>query len=210
MAKNARQRKRAREDSAARTSNAMVRRQRTPRSITENGITTVRGSESIGQLGTSSSAAAYNAVPLNLFSTSTSGIYGLGSTWLGRQATLFNRFRIVSARLRYVPFVPTSTPGRIVMAFNGDTDDNAPTTVAQVTQYQNSVEAPLWREVACNMPTSAQREYVVSGGNYSGLPTAPGLFLVATDQATASTSVGSLYLDYTVQFWSRAAFSANT
>lgn len=212
MARNARQRRRAREDAAGRTSNAIIRHPRIPRTISDGMITVVKGSETIGQLGTSATAAAFNWVDLSPLSTSSSGIYGLTQTWLGRQATLFNRYKYVSARLRFVPFVPTTTAGRVVMAFDSDFNDSQPSSVAQVTQYQNSVECPVWREIGINLPSSMQREFVVTSAtttNAAVLPARPGGFVISTDQATVAQSIGSLYLDYTVNFWSRAAFAIN-
>lgn len=213
MARNNKRKEMARENSANRTSNAIVRRPKIPRVISDGRVTTVRGSETIGQLGLGS-AFAVSAVDLSPMGAGGSGVYGLSGTWLGRQATLYNRYRYVSCRLRFVPFVPTSTPGRVVLSYNSDNDDTVPTTIAQVTQYQNAVEAPVWRDVSTSYMPTHQKEFVVTtaaSANAAGLPSRPGVFVVGTDSgAGTSNSVGSLYLDYTVQFWSRASFANNT
>lgn len=213
MARSNKRKQLARENTANRTSNAVARRPKIPRVISDGTVTTVKGSETIGQLGLGS-AFAVAAVDLSPLSSGGSGIYGLVGTWLGRQATLYNRYRYVSCRLRYVPFVPTSTPGRVVLSYNSDNDDTIPTTITQVTQYQNAVEAPAWRDVSTSYLPTHQKEFVVttgSGANAAGLPARPGVFVVGTDSGAGSSgSVGSLYLDYTVQFWSRAAFAVNS
>lgn len=212
MVSRRQRRLRASENTANRTSNAIVRRARVPRVMSQGPTTIVRGSEGIGQLGLGS-AFQFSVVDLSPMAPASAGVYSLEATWLGRQATLYNRYRYLRCTLRYVPFVSTSTSGRVAFAYTGDTNDIAPTSVQTMTQYQNSVEAPVWREVTCNFQPTSQREFVVTsitGANSQGLPPAPGNFLVGTDSgAGSSQSVGSLYLDYEVEFWSRAAFADN-
>lgn len=195
-------------------SNAVSRRIRVPRSMPNGmGGITVRGSETLGNLGIpASGSVSVVEVPLNLVLSAVSGTYGLNTTWLGRQATLYNCFKFTSCVLRYVPFCNTSTNGRVVMAWCQDYGDLAPTTALQVSQYDRATEAPVWRELSCTMAPSRANQYIVGGGagtNLNSGPCTQGSFFIATDNSSGSSTIGSLYLDYTVQFWSRASFIDN-
>jgi len=98
----------------------------------------------------------------------------------------------------------------VIIAWGGDVvDDNVPTSGSQVSQYQNARETPVWMETTTNMGASRKPEYTVSTD--SNTDTTQGEFITWTDFGTGTTgvNVGSLYLEYTVQFWSRAAFALN-
>lgn len=182
-----------------------------PRVISDGARTVVRGSEGLGPLFLAAAGATtFASVLTNPILVGGTGEYGLNGTWLGRQSTLFNRYRFLSLRLRFVPFVSTSTAGRVTIGWNGDYNDTQPSTVNQVSQYQNSVESPIWREIGCNMLAPSIREFAVSSTPANGMPIQAGVFEVVTDQGTAGANVGSLYIDYVVEFWNRAAFAVNT
>jgi len=102
---------------------------------TSNGVCTVTGSEQVATLAISSvgTPGSININPLTL-----------ANTWLQRQATLYNKYKYVRAALRFVPFVPTSTHGLVILAWGGDVlNDTSPTSGSQVSQYQNARETPV-------------------------------------------------------------------
>lgn len=215
-----RNRTRRRENDANRVSNAITRRVRVPRVLSSGNVTRVTGSEMVvPNILLSSSFVVYDfAIQMLAAGTGTpntpGGTWTLLNTWLGRQATLFNKYKCTRMSLRYVPFCPTSTQGRVIIAWNGDVNDGQPANPQQITKYQNAVEAPVWRETSCSALISKTPEYVVAGANpdQSGNPT-QGEFLISVDQGSAPSSspvpVGSLYLDYDASFWSRASFEDN-
>lgn len=194
------------ENAANRVSNAMVRRIRPPRISTAGGVTVVTGSELLTNVNTmgGSTQQLINIDP-----------GGLTNTWLGRQATLFNKYRYVRATLRYSPFVPTSTPGRIIMSWCGDPTQTPSTSSFVASQFANAVEAPLWRDVSCNMAVGRTPEYTISttytGSEAGGETESPGQFIVYTDYGTGTSNVpcGSVYLDYEIHLWERSSFTGN-
>lgn len=217
MARRRNRRTRQRENDANRNSNAVMRRYRQPRMTNENGITRVTGSELLYSTSVSS-AGGLGGIRTNfLGSNSSTGGASLKGTWVANMAMNYNKYKFVRLTLRYVPFCTTSTQGRVVLAWNGDTNDIIPSSTQQVTQYQNAVEGPVWRELSCNALISRMPEYVVSNdgtgstGDESGAPN-QGIFLYAVDNGASSTatSCGSFYIDYELHLWSRAAFSANS
>lgn len=213
MARNRNRSARRRENDANRNSNAAMRRYRQPRMTNDNGIVRITGSELVSVASVSSSP---NVTTLRTqFLTPSSGVnQTLYGTWIANMAKNYNKYKFVRLTARYVPFCPTTTAGRVIMAWNGDTPDLLPTNLAQVSQYQNAVEAPVWREISCNALISRNPEYVVGGDNSaddSGVQD-QGEFLIGVDNGASSTatSAGSVYIDYELHLWSRAAFSTNT
>lgn len=176
--------------------------------------TRVTGSEMV--VPYTSSGATFDAYELaTQFITAGSGkVLTLTGTWLARQASLFNKYKFDRITLRYVPFCPTTTQGRLVIAWTGDSDDNLPTSAQQVSQYQNSVEGPVWRELSCNAMISRTPEFIVhnertGSANYSGIPLQGSFIFGADNGPSTSLPVGTFYLDYDVRFWSRAPYSVN-
>lgn len=191
------------EDSANRVSNAPMRRFRQPRMRMNGGVSTVSGSELLGNVNTMG-GAVIQSVDLDPATMS--------STWLMRHASCFNKYKYLSARLRYSPFCPTNINGRIIMAWNSDANQTVGASSLLVSQFANAVEAPLWREVACNFNMPRTPEFIYnSTGTELGDVYSPGVFLVYTDYGTGTTNVacGSLFLDYTIQFWDRSAYTGN-
>lgn len=181
-----------------------------PRMISNGTVTTVVGSEMIQSFSITSTFQPYQ-VPI-FFGPTTNPTFSLAGTWLAQQALLFNKFKFKRLTLRYEPFVPTTTQGRIMIAWNGDVNDARPTSAPQVSQYQNAVEAPVWRQVSCNALITRQPEYIVTTATTEeGGPGIQGAFIIGMDQGASSTAVpvGSLYLDYEVDLWSRAAYAVN-
>lgn len=199
-----------REDDANRRSNAITRKFRVPRIISNGGVTRVVGNEMLPiSLNTKASFQAYQVV-VNFFPAPPGSITMFG-TWLARQAELYNKFKLNRMCLRYVPACPSSTPGRIMLAWNTDYEDTNPTNPQQISQYQSSVETPVWREVCCNAQIPKTPEYTVTKlDDNEKLLCYPGTFLFSSDLGpTNEVSAGSLYIEYDVSFWSRAAFQSN-
>lgn len=212
MARSRNRSTRAYEDEANRRSNAMVRRNRVPRIVSNGNVTRVTGSEMVvPTVGVVSTFEAYQLI-INFMADGSN--LTLAGTWLARQASLYNKYKITRATLRYVPSCSTATGGRIILAWNGDLNDTNPSNAQAASQYQNSVESPVWRQTSCNMMISRTPEYVVAPVEETGGTgiASPGSFIFAVDNGAGTTPVtgGSLYLDYDVSFWSRASFTDNT
>lgn len=209
MARNSRASRRLRrnEAAAARTSNAPVRIYRQPKMVTQGGITTISGNEIVADLSTTNGPFVY---------TVSTDPASLGNSWLNRMAQCFNKFRYLRARLRYVPFVSTSTQGRVALAWCGDPNQVPPGNLTSVSQFANAIEGPAWREIASNFVMPRKPEFTYSSGTTGALEDeAPGKFVIYNDNfnlggTTANpVTCGSLYLEYTVQLWDRSTFTGN-
>lgn len=197
-----RRRVRQAENAASNISNAATRRPRQPRMTTAGGISTVTGSEIVGNVN-SMGGAVVATVDID------PGV--LAGTWLNRQATLYNHYKFVRCCLRYVPFVPTSQVGRLIISWCGDYGQTVSANANYASQFANAIEVPIWREATCNFVMPRTPEFTFTSSGAEDEAQSPGKFVVYTDYGTGSTNVavGSLYLDYTVQFWARSPYVSN-
>lgn len=181
-----------------RTSNAVARIPRQPRVNNMGGMVNVTGSELVGSVTLQFNGTA-NAISANP--------YLFTGTWLNRQASMYNKYKYVNARLRFVPFCPTSTAGRIIIGWDADPNDLVPTNPVPVTQLENAREAPIWMENSASMGVIRKPEFTI--GVAGDTDHSPGNFVIWTDNGTGSSAVtvGSLYMDYSINFWSRAGLS---
>lgn len=190
------------ENAASNISNAASRRQKQPRMTTAGGISTVTGSEIVGNVNSMGGAV------VAVVDTDPALLTG---SWLNRQATLYNHYRYTRCCLRYVPFVPTSQMGRLIMSWCGDFGQTVTANATYVSQFANAVEVPIWREASCNFVMPRTPEFTYTSNGTENEAQSPGKFVVYTDYGTGSTNVamGSLYLEYTVQFWARSPYVSN-
>lgn len=183
-------------------SNAQTRRPRAPRVNSVGGVTTVVGSEVFGTVNSMGGAVVATVDTDPMLAT---------GTWLNRQAALFNHYKYVSLRLRYVPFCPTTTSGRLIMSWCGDYQQSVTANATYAAQFANAVEVPIWRETSCNFVMPRTPEFTLTSTGTEDEIQSPGKFVVYTDYGTgsANVAVGSLYLDYTIQLWARSPFTGN-
>jgi len=177
-----------------------------PRVVSNGGVTTVTGSESVA---ITSLASGYVTAEIDL----NPAINPILGRWLGRQATLYNKYKFVRATLRHVPFCATSQGGKVTIGWCADPSQEISTDGSQTEQFQNAISAPVWREVSCNYKQPRTLEFTIDSLGISNPDVSPGKFIVSTGYGTAPVetpaAVGTLYLDYSVQFWDRTPFQSN-
>lgn len=64
--------------------------------------------------------------------------------WLRNMSNAFAEWQLLAAEFTYVPSVPTTQVGTIVMAINGDYTDSTPTVIAEVQRYDGAVTGPVY------------------------------------------------------------------
>jgi hypothetical protein len=162
----------------------------------------VTGSEIVGNVN-SMGGAVVNSIDVDPAT--------LAGTWLNRQATLYNHYKYVRCNLRFVPFVPTSQMGRLIMSWCADYAQTVSANAAYAAQFANATEVPIWREANCNFVTPRTPEFTITSTGSEDEVQSPGKFVIYTDYGVGSTNlaVGSLYLDYTIQLWARSPYVSN-
>lgn len=73
------------------------------------------------------------------------------SSMLGSLARTYEKFRVRSCALQYIPSVPTNTPGQLVMCSTSTVKEpfiagTASTFLARALSQHNAVATPLWKE----------------------------------------------------------------
>lgn len=127
------------------------------------------------------STVVCNTEPLNNVITAVGGVFAttrnqvapFACTWLAGISTSYSKFKWRKVRIIYIPIVPTSTTGQIVMRLGYDYNDATVTSVVQAQIAYQSTTQPVW-------------------GGYEGS------YLLNADSFPVPTS-GSVYMDLDVE-----------
>jgi len=120
----------------AASSAIVVRNTRGPRINTIGNTVVVCNTEVVATI-ISGAAGVFTEVGIGLYP-------GNFTSWLNGVAVNYSKWRWRKLRLVYIPTVPTTTAGLIVMGLTYDFADTAPTTVTQLQTFNQSVTAPVW------------------------------------------------------------------
>jgi len=135
---------------------------------------------------------------------------GLGAIfpWLSHLAQNYESYRFRKLEVEYVPFVPTTQAGTIMLAMDFDAADATPLTKAGLMSMQGAVSGPVWGPikldcVKANLLKMAESRYS-RGGNLAANLDIKTYDVANLNVATASAGVfvgaiGELYLNYTVE-----------
>jgi hypothetical protein len=141
------------------------------------------------------------------------GQAGLSSGWVGKLMQLYDKFRINSAIVEYIPAVPFTSNGQIAVYWDNNPLDAKPSagqisaTSGNMNLHVSHVSQQMKFPVA---KTQLQRLpwYVTQvAAAQVGLPTSPGQVIAVStaitvpSAPTASTqvTVGTIWLDYTIE-----------
>lgn len=81
---------------------------------------------------------------LGAFNVSRTQIAPFALTWLTGIATSYSKFKWLRVRLIYIPIVPTSTTGQIVLRLGYDANDTGATSITQSQTAFRSTTQPSW------------------------------------------------------------------
>lgn len=149
----------------------------------------------------------------------------ISNSWIGGLARSYGQFKWLNLDFIYVPFCPTSTPGRVGFAFQYDARDAVPTTANTVDIAQGSVVSPIWggadgglslRSTTLVPGTVCARPDLkrfakpfypyVTITNYNAATSADrnifcpvSLISYAVGGVTAVTAAGQIYIKYTIE-----------
>jgi len=134
---------------------------------------------------------------------------GLAATfpWLAPQANQYEQYRFHSVKFIYIPIVPTTVAGDIMLMADYNPVDPTPQTEVQMVNHPGAITAALWEPVVFNcsvkdMHALGPRKFVRSGNLAGDLKTFDvGNFYVATNNLASSVAVGKLFVEYDVEFF---------
>lgn len=182
---------------------ARVRRAQRPR-VTPftNGDSRVRHREYIMDLvagAGSPSAFDVQSLPVNPGQVST-------FPWLSRIAANYESYRFDSLKFCYETEASTALGGSLVLAFDYDAADPAPTSKQQALMYRSSVRSAPW--TACEHKSimedlrKAKSNYVRPGAQPAGTDVRQydigNFFAISQGVSTAGATLGELYVEYDV------------
>jgi hypothetical protein len=138
-------------------------------------------------------------------------------------STIYERFRIVKITIRYVPSLPTTFQGRLVMGVHDDaTSPVVPTTEQQVLNFRCSKQTNVYKQMSFRyQPVDTNRWFYCNADSVNDLRfTQPGvLFTIGTqtvqmfNSTTAaalpllSGAVGTIQCDFVYAFCGRSFIS---
>jgi len=128
----------------------------TPPKVRRNGDTAhISGSDFAGTCYTVNTAAYQPAAAIFL-----NPAY-FQNAMLGSMARAYEKFRFVKATVHFIPSVPTTTQGQLVMCSTRTVkepffDGNSSTFLSRALSQGNALATPLWKEAALEVPCSGE------------------------------------------------------
>ncbi len=127
--------------------------------------------------------------------------------WLSATASNWEMYRFNSLKAEYIPIAPSNTQGDVLLAPDYDASDPTPVNEQQAANNADSVMDHCW-EYLCltlnreSMAALGPRKYVRQGLVAGDIKTFDvGKIFVCTNNASAATPFGKLFLEYDVEFF---------
>jgi len=153
-----------------------------------------------GAVGSSATFAVSNTYALNP---------GIAATfpWLAPQAQQWEQYRCHKLRFEYVPIVPTSQAGDIMLVPDYDASDPKPTTETQALDNVGAVTDSVWTNVCCDLDVPSMhalgpRRFVRPCNIAGDIKTFDvGTMFVCTNNVTTTPTIGKLFVEYDFEFF---------
>jgi hypothetical protein len=121
---------------------------------------------------------------------------------LSQVASQYQKFEVLSLAYRYIPSCPTSTQGMVYMAFVPDALGELPTTVTEMKGLLGCISTAAWvgatLVVSREMMNQAAKQYYLRSGIGNDNLNNAGVFLLATDGGSNTSTIGNLSVNYTI------------
>lgn len=133
------------------------------------------------------------------------------SRWIGRLATLFDKFTLHTLKLRYVPSLPVTWAGQVALRFDADTGKITPDAsllavsgdmYAKATQVANAIE----NKVDLKQIDRLGQYETFAAPNDTGIATIGSINLAyssltaPSNTTTGAVTIGYVWMDYDVEF----------
>lgn len=150
--------------------------------------------------GTTTPFAVTNALSVNP---------GLSATfpWLASPAQAFNLYRFRSLKIHYMNSTNTTNSGLVVIGYNPDPNDLAPTTVQQIENYETHLRVATWENACVEVPKadlSRLNKFIIRNSIVPGAIETydiGSIFVVCSGNVSSSVTIGEIWLEYVVEFY---------
>jgi hypothetical protein len=126
--------------------------------------------------------------------------------WLSTMAQLYEKYRVKSIRVMYHNLCGTSAAGNVLMSFDPDVLDSAPSDAVSFSQSTRYIDGAPWRMLTLNIPGSNQALFTRSSTPPTGsdLKTYDyGQIHIATEAMADESAVGYVEIAYDFEFLER-------
>lgn len=129
--------------------------------------------------------------------------------WLAGVANHYDRYKVHSITYTYKNVVGTSTNGNIIMGFDYDARDAAPTTAIQQTQSTSWIDGAPWRIFSLTLrPDNTYRYVRTQDVSFADVKTYDmGNLFISCEGMAATTPVGYLEVMYDIEFFDKSSTS---
>lgn len=124
----------------------------------------------------------------------------LSFPWLSILASGFEKYKFSRLALIYSPCCSTSTSGRVVLAFDKDSTDEAPSSKADLYNHESNEGIAPWSPARLTLPTDNVARFVSDNSASDGKLVDAGKALLATygQSSSDSSMLGELFIEYSV------------
>lgn len=139
---------------------------------------------------------------------------GLSSSfpWLSGHGQLFDKYRVRSLTYRYKNLKGTSTDGNILMSFDYDALDSAPSSALQMTQATRWVDGAPWRIFELKVPVDGRtlftRSKTVIGSDLKTYDM--GTLHIASEACADTSDHGYVEVEYDIELLDKSPLGAGT
>jgi hypothetical protein len=125
--------------------------------------------------------------------------------WLSGHAQLFENYKIHKLVFRYKNLKGTNSGGNVILSFDYDTLDSAPTTAVLATQSTQYVDGAPWRIFSLKVPTDGRKLFTRSttpvGADLKTYDM--GKIHISTEGCADTTDHGYIEVDYDIEFFNK-------
>lgn len=133
---------------------------------------------------------------------------GIAATfpWLSVQAADWDQYTMHRCKFIYITRSATSEVGSVILSPDYDAADVSPTTEAQMTAYQDTVEDAPWKDQVCvldpqAMHPSGPRKFLRTGRPYGDIKTYDVANLFVGTNGASTNNIGKLWVEYDCEFF---------
>jgi hypothetical protein len=132
--------------------------------------------------------------------------------WLSGHAALFENYRVHKLVYRYKNLKGTSSAGNVIMSFDYDTLDSAPTNAIAATQSTHYVDGAPWRIFQLNVPTDKRnlftRSNTPAGADLKTYDM--GALHISCEGCADTSDHGYLEVEYDIEFFNKQSSSSTS
>jgi hypothetical protein len=119
--------------------------------------------------------------------------------WLSTIATNYDKYRMLSMSVTLNPHLPTTTAGKMGIAFDPDSSDDVPSNRSEFFAMVRHVEGPVWQAISMAFPLDRSEKFVNTHSILDNKLVDCGQITLFTDLLTSAVAVCDVIVEYSVE-----------